>query len=171
VKMISGEPLVKPVLQETPLLAALLWLAIPAVLWAGFVKNHRQLESRIHARLAEFSRQRPVGASSGLLAVPPAPAPALPEEGDLAMLKVLVPIDGSFNSLRALSHAMAEYQRHHELELHLLNVQPHLSRHVAHFVSRHDRDAWHHEQADAATASARALLTQAGVPYQMHWSV
>ncbi|HEV8689609.1 MAG TPA: universal stress protein [Ideonella sp.] len=87
------------------------------------------------------------------------------------MLKVLVPIDGSPNALRALRHAMAEYHRHHELELHLLNVQPHLSRHVAHFVSRHDRDAWHRDQAEAAMASARALLTQADIPHQTHWAV
>ena len=171
VKMISSEPLVKPVLQESPLAAALLWLAIPAVMWVGFVKNHRQLESRIHARLAEFARQRPLGESSPMLATPAAPAPVVPLEGDLAMLKVLVPIDGSPNALRALRHAMAEYHRHHELELHLLNVQPHLSRHVANFVSRHDRDAWHHDQAEAAMASARALLAEAGVPCQTHWVV
>ena len=87
------------------------------------------------------------------------------------MLKVLVPIDGSANALRALRHAVAEYRRHHELELHLLNVQPPLSRHVARFVSRHDRDAWHRDQAEAAMANAGALLTQGGVPYQKHWAV
>ncbi|HJV68079.1 universal stress protein [Ideonella sp.] len=86
------------------------------------------------------------------------------------MLKVLVPLDGSPNALRALRHTMAEYQRHHELELHLLNVQPHLSRHIARFVSRHDRDAWHRERAEAAMTGARALLDRAGVPYQVHWA-
>ena len=48
------------------------------------------------------------------------------------------------NSLRAVRHAIAEYRRHHELRVHLLNVQPRLSRHAARFVSRADRDGWLH---------------------------
>lgn len=58
-----------------------------------------------------------------------------------------------------------EYQRDHELELHLLHVQPRLSRHVSYFLSSHDRQAWHHEQAEAAMASASAMLNAAGVPH------
>ncbi|MFZ2649298.1 MAG: universal stress protein [Burkholderiaceae bacterium] len=85
------------------------------------------------------------------------------------MLKVLVPVDGSANSLRAVRHAIDEYRRHHELELHLLNVQPQLSRHVARFLSRHDRDSWHNDQADAALAGARKLLEASSVPYHTHW--
>lgn len=87
------------------------------------------------------------------------------------MLKVLVPVDGSENSLRAVRHAIAEYRRHHELELHLLNVQPQLSRHVARFVNRSDRDGWHLEQANAALAGARAVLEAAGVPHHVHWTL
>ena len=87
------------------------------------------------------------------------------------MLKVLVPVDGSANSLRAVRHTITEYQRHHELELHLLNVQPQLSRHVARFVNRHDRDSWHSEQANAALASARKVLDAAGVPHHVHWAL
>ena len=87
------------------------------------------------------------------------------------MLKVLVPVDGSANALGAVRHAITEYQRHHELELHLLNVQPRLSRHVARFLSRHDRDAWHNDQAEVALASAKSVLAQAGVPFQTHWTV
>ncbi len=169
VKMITSEPLLKPWLQTGTLLAGLAYLAIPLVLWAGFVKNHRQLESRIHARLAEFSMQRPQSVSSA-----PASAaahfPLAPAEGDRTMLKVLVPVDGSANALRAVRHVIAEYQRHHELELHLLNVQPRLYRHIARFVSRHDRETWQHDQAEAALAGARTLLDQAGVPYQTHWA-
>jgi YjbE family integral membrane protein len=180
VKMMLGEPLVKPWLQAAPWVAPLAYLTIPLVLWAGFVKNHRRLDSRIHARLTEFAAQRPVGASTANVAqahhAEPAtvtdPSPALTQtEGDVSMLKVLVPVDGSANALRAVHHAISEYRRHHELEVHLLNVQPRLSRHVARFVSRQNRDAWHHEQADAAMASARAALIQAGVPHHMHWAV
>jgi YjbE family integral membrane protein len=166
VKMMTGEPLLKPWLQQTPMLAMLAYGAIPLVLWAGFVKNHRRLESRIHARLADFVRQLPQRASA------PSPHAAPAEtEGDPRMLKVLVPVDGSANALHAVRHAIAEYRRHHELELHLLNVQTPMSRHVARFVGRQDRDTWHHDQAAAAMAAARALLDQAGVPYQTHWAV
>ena len=81
------------------------------------------------------------------------------------MLKVLIPIDGSANALRAVRHAIAEYQRHHELELHLVNVQPRLSRHIGRFVSRHDREGWQRDRSDAAMASAKALLDHTGVPH------
>jgi len=167
-KMITAEPLIRPWLEATPMLAVWAYAAIPAVLWAGFVKNHRQLESRIHARLAEFKRQRPPGASSPAAA---GRAPIVQPEGDSSMLKVLVPVDGSANALRALGHAIAEYRRNHALELHLLHVRPPLSRHIARFISRQERDAWHRDQAAIAMAAAEALLDQAGVPHQSHWVV
>ncbi|MEO8299065.1 MAG: universal stress protein [Burkholderiales bacterium] len=84
------------------------------------------------------------------------------------MLKVLVPVDGSDNALGAVRHVVNEYRRDHTLEVHLLNVQPRLSRHIARFVSRTDRAAWHEDQANTAMAGARALLGQAGVPHEVH---
>jgi nucleotide-binding universal stress UspA family protein len=86
------------------------------------------------------------------------------------VLNVLVPVDASPNALRAIRHAIAEYRRHHELRLHLLNVQPRLSRHAARFVSRADREGWLHDRADVAMSAAVALLTDAGVPHQKHWA-
>jgi len=166
-KMMSSEPLLAGWFEAVPAAKPLVYLAIPLVLWAGFVKNHRRFESRIHARLAEFAKLRPPGASSSASLVQPVAA----MKGEQAMLKVLVPIDGSENSLVAVRHAIAEYQRHHELELHLLNVQPPLSRHVARFINRSDRDGWHRERAESAMAQARKTLELAGVPHQVHWSV
>lgn len=84
------------------------------------------------------------------------------------MLKILVPIDGSPNALRAVRHAIGEYRRQHDLELHLLNVQPRLHRHISRFVSRQDRESWHQERTEAAMAGARALLLQAEVPHHAH---
>ncbi len=166
VKMVTGEALIRPWFEASPPLAWLLYAAIPLVLWTGFVKNHRQLESRIHARLAAFKLQRPHSASS----VPAAAQSRFTRpEGEATVLNVLIPIDGSANALRAVRHAIAEYQRHHELQLHLLNVQPRLSRHIGRFVSRHDREGWQQDRADAALAGAEALLDQAGVPHQRHW--
>ncbi len=167
-KMMSSEPLLAPAFEAVPLAKWAVYLTIPLVLWAGFVKNHRRFESRIHARLAEFAKLRPLGASS---APGSSVQPVVQLKGETAMLKVLVPVDGSENSLRAVRHAIAEYQRHHELKIHLLNVQPQLSRHVARFVSRHDRDGWHAEQANTALAGARKVLEAAGVPHHVHWSL
>lgn len=172
VKMMIGEPLVKPWIEAQPLLGWLAYLAIPLVLWAGFVKNHRKLESRIHARLTEFAAQRPQSASasasaSAIVTDAPETVHVVQPEGD-TMLKVLVPVDGSANSLRAVRHAIGEYQRHHELEIHLLNVQPRLSRYVTKFLSRADRETWQQEQATNAMASAKTLLADAGVPHEAH---
>ena len=85
------------------------------------------------------------------------------------MLNVLVPIDGSQNSLNALRHAVEEYRRDHELKLHLLHVQPRLSRHISRFVRPSDRNAWHRERAEAALTDARELLRRASVPYEEQW--
>jgi nucleotide-binding universal stress UspA family protein len=87
------------------------------------------------------------------------------------MLKILVPTDGSTNALRAVRHAIGEFRRRHDLEVHLLNVQPRLHRHISRFVSRQDRESWHRERAEAALAGARALLLQAGVPHQTHSAI
>ena len=169
VKMILGEPLLKPWLVATPNSGLLLYLAIPVVLWAGFVRNHRQLESRIHHRLLAFRSQLPPTAATAAT-VEAAPVPPRKSEGDAAVLKVLIPVDGSSNGLRAVRHAIDEYRRHHELELHLFNVQPRLSRHISRFVGRAEREAYMHDRADAALASAVALVIRRGVPYQKHWA-
>ena len=87
------------------------------------------------------------------------------------MLKVLVPVDGSSNCLHAVRHVINEYQHRNKLELHLLNVQPRLARHVARFLSRSDRDGWHKAQAQSALVDAKAALERAGVPFQTHWVV
>jgi len=87
------------------------------------------------------------------------------------MLAILVPVDGSRNALGAVRHAIAQYRRDHALEVHVLNVQPRLSRHAARFVSRSDRERWLHDRADVAMAGAVALLTDAGVPHRTHRAI
>lgn len=158
VVMVSGEPWVKAWLADHPAAMALGYALVPAVLLAAFVHNHRRLDSRIRARLSELAGQRP-------------PSGGHRNHGDLDMLSVLVPIDGGDNGLNALRHAIDEYRRDHDLRLHLLHVQPRLSRHVARFVGRGERAAWHAERADAALAGARQLLERAGVPYAAQWRV
>ena len=164
-KMVSGEPILRDAFADYPHAPWLLYLLVPAVLWAGFVKNHRKLESRIHARLATFAHRLPARATDSGATEGPV---AIPTEGNKTMLRILVPVDGSRNSLHAVRHVVSEYQRDHQLEVHLLNVQRPFSRHVARFVARSERASFHREQADKALAGARELLDAAAVPYEAH---
>jgi YjbE family integral membrane protein len=166
VTMIRVDPLLKPWLAAAPAWGWIAYGAVPLVLWAGFQRNHRRFESRIHARLAGFAEQLPTG---NRMSARPAGPTADGPNGERAMLKVLMPIDGSANALRAVRHVMAEYRRHHELAVHLLNVQPRLHRHLARLVSRRDITAWQQQRAEAALAGACAELTRAGVPFETHW--
>jgi len=165
VKMIHGEPLVQPWLAASQGLGVLAYLAIPIVLGAAFLRNHRHLESRIHARLAS-----PDDAAGAAAVVASAVRPGLPE-GEPAMLEILVPVDASRNALAAVRHAIAEVRRDRALHVHLINVQPRLSRHAARFVGRQDREGWLRDRSDLAMSGAVALLTDAGVPHQTHRAI
>jgi YjbE family integral membrane protein len=152
-KMMIGEPLVKDVFDDNATLAPLAYVAIiGGVLWAGFAKNHRHLDSRITARLAEMRRGAPAPFESS-------------NAGEIAMQRILVPVDGSRNAEFAVRHVITEFMKDSAKEVHLLNVQPPLSQHVAQFVSRRNREDWHRDQAEKALAPARRLLEQHGVPH------
>ncbi len=161
VKMMLQEPLLAPHLPPSDLVKALLYLVIvPGVLWAGFARNHRRLESRIHARLASFADAN-LGAFRN----------SIPDRGDTAMKRVLIPVDGSPNSIAAVRHVVDEFAHDTAMEIHLLNVQTPLSRHVGRFVSRRDASAFHREQTEQALAPARRILEQRGVPHVAHTAI
>lgn len=86
-------------------------------------------------------------------------------------MRVLVPVDGSENSLRALEFALDKLHplSPDAVELHLLNVQPSLNLgDVRGFVSAQSIEAWQEEQAAAALAGAKALLQRRGAAYTEH---
>ncbi len=162
VKMITSEPYLKDVFAANGAAAALLYLAaIGGVLWAGFVKNHRRLESRISARLAVLARQ--IEAERN-----PERKPFVAPQGEDAMLRVLVPVDGSRNSEYALRHVVNGFMKSPGMEIHLLNVQPPLSSHIGQFLSKKTRDSFHHDEAEKALRPARQLVEKFGVPYSAH---
>lgn len=80
------------------------------------------------------------------------------------MNKILVPIDGSENSMDALRHVLRTNPAD-ALQVLVLNVQPLLTRHISRFVSAADRDAWRQERADSATHKAREELQRHRVSY------
>jgi nucleotide-binding universal stress UspA family protein len=159
--MMLQEPLLARHLPPSDLVKALLYLLIvPGVLWAGFARNHRRLESRIHARLASFA-----DANLGVF------RNSIPDLGDTAMKRVLIPVDGSQNAIAAVRHVVDEFAHDTAMEIHLLNVQTPLSRHVGRFVSRRDASAYHREQTEQALAPARRILERRGVPHVAHSAI
>lgn len=84
------------------------------------------------------------------------------------MLKILVPVDGSSNSLHAVRHVVNEFRKNAALEIHLLNVQTPFSQYVSRFVSRRDRHDFHRDQAELALLPSRQMLDRFGVPHEAH---
>jgi nucleotide-binding universal stress UspA family protein len=86
------------------------------------------------------------------------------------MLRVLVPVDGSENSLRAVQFVLKKAPLYKEpMELHLLNVQhpfPGTIRGV-----HEQAESYHHDEGAKALAAARNALDAAGVKYVYHIGV
>ena len=161
VKMMLAEPLVAPYFADQKVTVVVLHVTVIfGVLWAGFVRNHRTLESRISARVASFPRPP----------IEPDTDPSFPA-GDTAMLKVLVPVDTSRNSLHAVRHVINEFLKNPQMEVHVLSVQTPLSRHIAQFVSKRDRTSYYRDQAEAVLGPVRDLLDQHRVPHAMHTEI
>src|SRR4051812_38521238 len=93
---------------------------------------------------------------------------ALNPSGGYGMKKILLPIDASSSSLKAVRHAVNRFLNNEELELHLLHVREPFSRHIARFVRGSDRTAYHREQAEKALEPARKLLAQFNIPHCSH---
>ena len=77
------------------------------------------------------------------------------------MKKILIPVDGSHESLAAVRAAMREGPSAVE-RIDLLNVQPLLHRHISRWIPKAQRDEWRAERSAAALAPARALLEASG---------
>lgn len=82
------------------------------------------------------------------------------------MRNLLIPIDGGNETAMksAVAEAIALY-RHEPVAIHLLNVQPQLSGHVAMFFDSRELSGIQHQAGDEDLAPARALLDAAAVPY------
>ena len=87
------------------------------------------------------------------------------------MSNVLVPVDGSANSLNAVKHVIRLAHRQPPITVHLLNVRPAFHRHIAQFLSRDQIHVHHREQGTRALDPAIALLDRAAVPYRTYIQV
>ncbi len=87
------------------------------------------------------------------------------------MKAILVAVDGSETSDRAVHHALDLVAAGLTSELHFLNVQPNLGGAVSAFVSREQIDNHHREEGTKALASSIDLAKKASVPAKVHIGV
>ena len=71
------------------------------------------------------------------------------------MLKALIPVDSTGNSLGAIHHVIKLVSEREPLEIHLLNVEPSLPSHITRFVSKENLD-------DSVTTKPRRRSRQRG---------
>ncbi len=79
------------------------------------------------------------------------------------MHKIIVPVDGSQNSLLGTRHAIGLAAARPEATVYLVNAQPSLNRHIAQFASQRDIDAARAARGQQALEAARRLVEAAGV--------
>jgi nucleotide-binding universal stress UspA family protein len=85
------------------------------------------------------------------------------------MNKVLLAVDGSDFSKRALDYVIEMAQGSETLDLHLINVQfPIDSGHARLFATQQEIDAYHREQGLEVLQWARDRLDEAGIAYTYH---
>jgi nucleotide-binding universal stress UspA family protein len=87
------------------------------------------------------------------------------------MKAILVAVDGSGTSDRAVAHAAALVAGGAADELHLLNVQPNLGGAISSFVSRDQINAHHREEGEKGLATAIDVAKKAGVEAKVHIGV
>jgi nucleotide-binding universal stress UspA family protein len=85
-------------------------------------------------------------------------------------MKVLVAVDGSRNSERAVAYAIRDAAgRSGKVELHLVNVQaPVTSSNVRRFVTKAMLENYRREQGERVLSAACRMLDRAKVPYRTH---
>jgi nucleotide-binding universal stress UspA family protein len=85
-------------------------------------------------------------------------------------MKILCPVDGSENSLRALRYVLTlREELRSPPEIHLLNVQaPVMSGTVKLFINDEQLRQYYHDEAALALRPARELLETAGIAYRHH---
>jgi nucleotide-binding universal stress UspA family protein len=88
-------------------------------------------------------------------------------------MNILLPVDGSENSLHAVRQVIAMKDLHRDpISVHLLNVQAQvISGAVKMFISQQQLNDYYREEGMKALAAARTLLDQAGIDYQHHIGV
>ena len=88
-----------------------------------------------------------------------------------AALRILVAVDGSVPSLRAVQHAVDLTHRGLPAELHLVNAQPPLRGTAALLLGRAELEEYHREEGMKALADAMQALATVGIVPHLHVAV
>ena len=88
-----------------------------------------------------------------------------------AVLRILVPTDGSDPARRATQHVLDLAARGLLLEVHLLNVQPAVLGVAASLVSHGDLESYHRDEGMKALAQSLRLVEAAGLTPHAHVGV
>lgn len=85
------------------------------------------------------------------------------------MLKILLAVDGSETSLRAVEHVIKRVATaKNEYKIHLVNVQSPLHGGVSTFIDAGQLKQYHHDEGMKMLASSREKLDAAGIIYEPH---
>lgn len=88
------------------------------------------------------------------------------------MPTLLIPVDGSDNSTRAVDAACAQVVDPRQVTVHLLNVQaPNHSDVVKKYLNQDLIDQFHQEEGKTALRAAQSRLDEAHIPYTAHIEV
>jgi nucleotide-binding universal stress UspA family protein len=88
-----------------------------------------------------------------------------------APLPVLIAIDGSAHSQRAVAHVLSLAARGLAVDIHLLNVQPAVRGAAASLVSSRDLKDYHRDEGMLVLAESMRLVEAAGLTPRAHVSV
>ena len=84
------------------------------------------------------------------------------------MTRILIPVDVSENSTKAVRHAANMALQQAGIEVHLLHVRAPLPQYISRFINKGERKSWHAAEAERALAPARELLDRHGVAHAQH---
>jgi nucleotide-binding universal stress UspA family protein len=90
------------------------------------------------------------------------------------MKRVLLPIDGSECALRSVALVLSKrscYASPEDLDIHLVNVQAHLSHDISRFACHEQIAEFHREESEKLMRGACELLDAAGATYTCHHEV
>ena len=159
-KMITSEPLLGEVLADMAWIAPMAYASVMSgVLGFGYLANRRPANPAENSA----SASRTTAENRAI----PVQKPAYAKEG-FNMTRILVPVDVSENSTRAVRHAANMALQQAGIEVHLLHVRAPLPQYISRFINKGERKSWHAAEAERALAPARELLDRHGVAHAQH---
>jgi YjbE family integral membrane protein len=153
--MISHEPLLKEFIAANPWVSTLLHIAIiGGVLGGGYMANVGEARANVSRHVVHMEGTRDERWAA--------------MKGGTDMHRVLIPVDATGNSLKAVEHVVNRHAGDDGLEVHLVHVSTPLSLYVARFLKHGERESYHRAEAQKALEPAQALLNRFSVPYAAH---